>query len=242
MIAPSINEYAAAPKMFPEGTTSVAWIQSDSPGGQFALTLLEPEIPEAVTLTKIFASTETVDWAPYCLQARDAGATVVGIGLSGPATAAAMRACKQQGLTDVTYVVPGLAAGDAFLDSVEPDDNVIVVAGFGGDGLAEYTAELERYADEAGHDVDLYQDQTIAAWLSVRVAADALSKADEISGAAVKRYLDAQTAYETGATGPLDFTTPSPGRAPRIVNRATYKTTVEDGKLVLLSDEPVYAG
>ena len=235
---PGFTAFSALFQLVPEGTEDIAYLAYESPVSKGIVEAAQGGLlPAGATLTPVYAPFTTVDFKPLCLRAQQANASVVFTGFAPGVTGKALQACAQAGLEDATYMLGSVTLNPqdvSLIDGLGLETTVAIA--FHGPRVEQWHEDLEAYGDEI-EVKDPLADNNVNTYAAITLAAEVFAQAGD-DPAAIKAYLDEQSAFETGYTPTLDLSKPGEG-APRQFNTSVLPGTIEDGEIVPTSDEYV---
>lgn len=208
------------PQLLPDDVDTVAYVSADIAIAREGRERTVQFFDEDVTIEPLDVPFSVTDFQPYCLQVREAEAQAVMASFNSPQISTMMQTCTQIGLSDLTWVVPSSTVTPEIIETIDELglDNRSVQA-FSSEAYENLAADDEEFGDEVGHISNLVADQALATWLGVKLLPTLVEGAGSVDAAAIRTWLDQQTALETdGATPPIDFTASPLPTLPRVKN------------------------
>lgn len=227
-------QFSAMPKLVPSSSKKTAIVYGQSAPATLLAKSMAASLPQGIQSTLIgIPASGSVDMTPYCLQLKQSGADTALAALGSSVLNQLLNTCRQNGVTDIQWVLSDMGIDDdsvTLLQDLSPAPKVLLT--FAGTAMDEMQKQIEKYGKRYGNTKGATLGLAKNSWLSVTLAAQILKTMPTANGAALAAYLDKQSALDTGATPPLDFTKPGPStKFSRIVNHFGAPGEFRDGAL-----------
>jgi ABC-type branched-subunit amino acid transport system substrate-binding protein len=225
------------PQMLPPTTKKIAVVIADTAIARGTVALNNSYIPKSIATTVITVPVTASDFQPYCLQIQQAGADTAEPNINSTQVSTMIQTCNQIGLTNLRWGMLGIGLTQQTVQTVSQlnQPNTVVMA-FNSSTYDAFNADVAKYASQVGGITNTFPDSALNAWLGVKLVPKVVQGAGAIDGAAIKAWLDQQTAFDTGgATPPINFASPNPAVPSLFVgvhNASGYQGEIKGGKLV----------
>lgn len=178
------------------------------------------------------------NFAPIAAKVKASGADGIVLAPVPDQVAPAYVAFQQEGISNLPVIMAGGNPTDNIVKDIEtrgykPIWGVNLVQDPSKSALRkQYNDEIAQFGGEVGGVNDHLTEVTTFSWLSITKLADVLAELPTIDRAALKEYLDKQSAFDTGMTEPLDFTAASTESFPRGFNRWASTGELSGGEIL----------
>lgn len=228
-------QFSAMPALVSPTAKKAAIVYGQSAPATLLAKSMAKHLPKGVQSTLIgIPASGSVDMTPYCLQLKKSGADTALAALGSAVLDQFMNTCQANHVTNIQWILSDMGIDQRSVDLFQdfnPAPKILLT--FSGPAMAEMQQQVQKFGPKFGNAKPTVLGISKNSWLSVTLAAEILNKLPEISGAALSSYLNKQSALDTGATRPLDFTKPGPVSAfPRVVNHFGAPGKFENGTLV----------
>jgi ABC-type branched-subunit amino acid transport system substrate-binding protein len=240
ILAPSEATYWVVPQMLPATTKHVAYVIADTAIATSAEKATLNFFPKSIQVTTVTLPETTTSMQPTCLQIKQSGADTGLVAINPGQVASLIQTCNQIGLTSTLWVIPTLEMTPQVLQTVtqlhQPN---IAVLSFGGTSPQDFAADVAKYGPQVGGVSNTIADDSVGAWLGVKLLAQFLPQVGSLEPAKIKAWLDQQTAFSTGgATAPINWAATPIAPLPRLKNLSATKGEIQNGQLVVTNATP----
>ncbi|MCL2583926.1 MAG: ABC transporter substrate-binding protein [Streptosporangiales bacterium] len=242
IIDPVEAEYWVMPRMFPKTTHKVVYLPEESAIAQAAAKGNTAYLPEGVTAAApITIPSSATSMQQYCLQIKSSGADTVIPTMNPDQVATLIQTCAQVGVTKVLWAISTFEVTPQVVNVLSQlhEKNVITLGLGGGNVEKEFAADIAKYGPKVGGITNTIAEPAINAWLAYKLLPQVVKGAGSLNPAAIRSYLDKQSAFTTmGATAPIDFTKTPISVMPRLKNLSATEAEAQNGKVVVLDPKP----
>jgi len=239
ILAPSEASYWVIPQMLPKTTKHVAYILADSAISVAAEKATVGFFPKTIKITPVTVPLTATAMQASCLQVKQSGADTAIVAINPDQVATLIQTCNQIGLTKLLWVIPSLQMTPQVLQTVtqlhQPN---LAVLSFGGAAIQQFAADVAKYGPQVGGITNTVADDSIGAWLGVKLLAKIIPAVGSLNAAKINTWLGEQTAFQTGATAPIDFAVTPIAALPRLKNLSATEGVIENDKLVVTDPAP----
>jgi ABC-type branched-subunit amino acid transport system substrate-binding protein len=240
ILQPLLIQYDLIPQMLPPANKAIAYFVANNAIALGSAKAAQKFYTNATKYQVIQIPFTATDFQSVCLQAKTEGADTAVVGINPAQIPLLIQTCAQIGLTNLTWAMgsPVITPEAAQALTTLHLPSVISLA-YASSAYKAIKADLDKYGAQVGGDTNIISDNSIDAWMGIRLLPKLIQGAGSTDPAKIKAWLDQQTAFDTGGwTPPIDFTkTPFP-TLPRVKNITTYEGTVQNGQLVQASPTP----
>jgi ABC-type branched-subunit amino acid transport system substrate-binding protein len=235
------------PRMLPPTTKKIAVVIADTAIARGTVALNNSFIPKSIATTTIVVPITATDFQPYCLEIKQSGADTAEPNINSAQIATMIQTCNQIGLTSLRWAMLGITLTPQTVQTVSQlnQPNTVVMS-FNTNTIDAFNADIAKYGPQVGGITNSFADGSINAWLGVKLVPKVVQGAGAIDGAAIKTWLDQQTAFDTGgATPPINIASPNPAVPALFVgvhNASGYEGEIRGGKLVQVVATPFIPG
>jgi ABC-type branched-subunit amino acid transport system substrate-binding protein len=240
ILAPSEASYWVIPQMLPATTKHVAYVFPDVAIANAAVKATEAFFPKTIQITPVTVPETVTNLQPICLQVKQSGADTGIMAINPDQVATLIQTCNQIGLSNLLWVIPSLQMTNQVLQTVtqlhQPN---LAVLGYGGSAVPDFAADVAKYGPQVGGITNTIGDDSIGAWLGVKLLAKIVPEVGSLDPTKIKAWLDQQTAFQTdGATAPIDFAATPITALPRLKNLSATKGVIQGGQAVVTNPTP----
>jgi ABC-type branched-subunit amino acid transport system substrate-binding protein len=252
ILQPLLIQYYLVPKMLSPGQHSIAYFVADNAIALGSAQAAQKYYTNASSYNIIQIPFTATDFQSSCLQAKNANADTMVVGINPAQIPTLISTCTTIGLTNVTWAMGSPVITPEGMKVITdnqakyPNFHSIIALAYANSAYKDIQADLDKYGSQIGGDTNVVSDNSIDPWMGMKLLPSVLKGAGTTTdGAKVKAWLDQQTAFKTTAedgtsayTPPLDFTsTPFPS-LPRVKNNTVYQGAVQNNQLVQTNPTP----
>jgi ABC-type branched-subunit amino acid transport system substrate-binding protein len=222
------------PQMLPSTVKHVTYVTADSAIAIQAEQALKVFLPKTIQLSTVLIPLTATSMQASCLQVKNSGGDTVMVEANPVQAPQIIQTCQQLGVNNVLWLTTSVQVQPALAQTVTnlhvPN---LVVLSFSGSAVQQFAADAAKYGPQVGGITNTTTDDSVNAWLGVKLLPSLISQAGSLDPTVIKNYLDHQTAFSTnGATPPVNFTTTQVSQIPRLKNLCAYQGEIQNGKLV----------
>jgi ABC-type branched-subunit amino acid transport system substrate-binding protein len=181
---------------------------------------------------------DATDFAPVAAKVKSSGADAVLVAPNPSQVAPIYAALAAGGLSDLPTILSGSNNTDDLVKEIQAKGyEPIWGMQFTQDPAQSearkaYDEQIAKYGEKFGGVADAPTETVVNSWLAIYNLGKVLNELPEINREELKKYMESQTAFETGMTHPLDFTKPAFKDFPRGFNKWATTGQLVDGKMV----------
>jgi hypothetical protein len=227
-------------RVVPSSTKHIDYVTADEQYAQEGIRSVQAFMPKNYQFSTTLIPLTAVSMQPSCINIKDTGADTVMIETAAGQAASIMQTCLQLGLRNVTWVNTSIILSPSFMQTVTNLHLTDVVEmAYSGSTLREFAADVAKYGPQVGGISNAVVDESVNAWLSVKLLPEVISHVGSLDPTKIKAWLDQQTAFSTdGALPPLNFAANPNSELPREKDLCAYAGKIENDQLVQTSSAP----
>jgi branched-chain amino acid transport system substrate-binding protein len=228
------------PQMLPPTTKHLVYVTAVSPIAAISEQQFAANLPKSIQLSTVTIPLTATAMETPCLQMKNTGADTVNLAPNPSQASTIITACYQLGLTNLLWAITMIEISPDVIQVVDSNHvKNLVYTEFSGTALDGLASDAAKYGPQVGGITNILADDAVETWLAVKLVPEVIAGAGALNGAAIKAWLDQQTAFNTqGATPPINFAaTPLP-KLPRLKNLSAWQATIQNGKVVQTVNTP----
>jgi ABC-type branched-subunit amino acid transport system substrate-binding protein len=241
ILQPLLIQYYLIPKMLAPGPHSIAYFVADNAIALGSAQAAQKYYTSATSYKIIQIPFTASDFQSSCLQAKQAGADTMVVGINPAQIPTLISTCAQIGLTNVTWAMGSpVITPEAMKVITDLKLPSVIALAYADSAYKAIQSDLDKYGAQIGGDTNVVSDNSIDPWMGIRLLPNVLQGAGTTTdGPKVKAWLDQQTAFMTnGWTPPINFTTTPFPSLPRVKNNTVYQGSVQNNQLVQTNPTP----
>jgi ABC-type branched-subunit amino acid transport system substrate-binding protein len=196
--------------------------------------------------------TNTADYTPFVANIQQSGAEGAVLAFPEQPILQTVKTADQSGL-EVTWLLNGGGITEADLASLPESQTANFIVGTGtlqlsaaddNETVKDMAADIQAQFDAGDEDADPTKlfSTSLLAWESVHVLSQLMADLDTVDATSIMTALDEAEDIDVGVSAPWTPSQPGPANFSRLSHPYVHLNKVEDGRLVLLTPDPLDVG